>query len=68
MPQLFRKKCSRCRQVFESRTSKGCPACGCPDFKFTRDEITYELVEGIAVRTSRCDCFLCHDREERSGP
>ena len=58
MPQVHRKKCSRCKAVFESAGNKGC-SCGNPDFKFTDEPLTRMKVDGIPVTIKRCACSFC---------
>lgn len=58
MPQVHRKKCNRCKAVFESPGNKGC-SCGSPDFKFTNEPLTRMKVAGIPVESRPCRCSFC---------
>jgi predicted nucleic acid-binding Zn-ribbon protein len=66
MPQVFRKKCNRCKAVWESPNNKGCPACGSPDFRFTDEPLTTMEVSGIRVGLKRCECSFCLDPKAKA--
>lgn len=58
MPQIHRKKCKRCKAVFESPGNKGC-SCGSKNFQFTDAPLTRMSVDGILVEIKRCRCSFC---------